>query len=396
MKLALQYEMQRPTLDDHLVLEETMEQCVLADEVGFDSLWFVEHHFLTGFSASPCPEVILAALSQRTKQIRLGLGVVILPYHHPARVAERVAMLDHLSQGRVDFGTGRSAAYEVAGMGIDPQDTRDMWEESLTMIPKIWESDWFSWEGRYWQVPSRQVLPKPYQKPHPPIWVAALQNATYDIAAEKGIGVLAFGSNTPSNLEPHVRAYKEKVRRSNPVGAMINDHWANSTLGICLENNREARELGHRSIKTFFGPGKPYVQQQKDVYKQLLERWGGVPDHLRQNFSRYVKLPDTEEHTLEEALDLSGGAAIAQKLWEDMDPDTLCDRGIIIAGDPDSCIDALKKHEAIGIDQMLIMMQTETIPHDKVMKSIELFGRYIIPEFKSSEEVAADTAAESR
>ena len=121
-----------------------------------------------------------------------------------------------------------------------------------------------------------------------------------------------------------------------------------------------------------------------------------MPDHLRQNFSRYVELPDTEEHTLEDVLDLSGGAAIAQKLWEDMDPDTLCDRGIIIAGDPNSCIDALKKHEAIGIDQMLIMMQTETIPHDKVMKSIELFGRYIIPEFKSSEEVAADTAAESR
>ena len=89
MKLALQYEMQRPSLEDHLVLTETMEQCILADEVGFDYLWFVEHHFLTGFSASPCPDLVYAALSQRTKQIRLGLGVVILPYHHPNRVAER-------------------------------------------------------------------------------------------------------------------------------------------------------------------------------------------------------------------------------------------------------------------------------------------------------------------
>ena len=202
---------------------------------------------------------------------------------------------------------------------------------------------------------------------------------------------MAFGCNAPANLEPFVQAYKEKVRQSNPVGATINDQWSNNTLGICLEDNREARELGAKSIKTFFGPGKPYVQQQKDVYKQLLERWGGVPDDLKRNFSRYVDLPEGADNA-EEVLDLSGGGSIAQKIWEDMDADTLCDRGVIIAGDPDSCIEALKKHEAIGIDQMLIMMQTETIPHDKLMKSIELFGRYVIPEFKKSEETAARTA----
>ena len=120
MKLALQYEMQRPSLDDHLVLQETMEQCILADEVGFDYLWFVEHHFLTGFSASPCPDLVYAALSQRTKQIRLGLGVVILPYHHPNRVAERVAMLDHLSEGRVDFRHGTLRAIRADRHGHRP------------------------------------------------------------------------------------------------------------------------------------------------------------------------------------------------------------------------------------------------------------------------------------
>ena len=387
MKLALQYEMQRPTLDDHKVLEETMEQCILADEVGFDYLWFVEHHFLTGFSASPSPELVFAALSQRTKQIRLGLGVVILPYHHPNRVAERVAMLDHLSEGRVDFGTGRSAPYELTGMGIDPRDSRDMWEESLSIIPKIWESDWFSWEGRFWNIPSRQILPKPYQKPHPPIWVAALQPSTYEIAAAKGIGVLAFGSSAPSALEPFVRAYKEKVRHADPVGAFINDQWANSTLGICLEDDREARELGAQSLKNFFGPNRPYVQGQKDVYARLLEQWGGVPEHLKQNFSRYVQTGDEEQQEVGDALDFSGGEAIAHKAWSDLDADTLSDRAVVIAGDPDSCIEALKKHEAIGIDQMMIMMQTETIPHEKVMNSIELFGKYVIPEFKKSEEI---------
>ncbi len=159
----------------------------------------MEHHFLTGFSASPSPEVFYGALSRLTKQIRLGFGVVILPYHHPIRVAERVAMLDHLSHGRVDLGTGRSAVYEQTGMGIDPRDTREMWEESLTMIPKIWESDTFEWEGRFWNVPPRQVLPKPYQKPHPPLWVAALQPSTYQLAAEKGIEYCPSGPARPTS-----------------------------------------------------------------------------------------------------------------------------------------------------------------------------------------------------
>ncbi|MQF70168.1 LLM class flavin-dependent oxidoreductase [SAR202 cluster bacterium AD-804-J14_MRT_500m] len=391
MKLALQYEMQRHTLDDRLVLKETLEQCNLADQVGFDYLWFVEHHFLTGFSASPCPDLIYSALSQTTKQIRLGLGVVILPYHHPVRVAERVAMLDHLSDGRVDFGTGRSAAYEVTGMGIDPRDTREMWAESLSMVPKIWDSDFFEWEGKYWQVPRRQVLPKPYQETHPPIWVAALQPATYDIAAEKGIGVLAFGSSSPEALAPYVTAYKEKVKHANPVGKVANPQWASSTLGVCLEDNHEAREMGAASLKGFFAPGRPYVQDQKDIYQRLLKQWGGVPEHLKQNFSRYVETGDKE--TKSEILDFSGGEAIAHQVWADLDADTLCDRGVIIAGDPDSCIAALKKHEATGIDQMMIMMQTESVPHEKVMKSIELFGKYVIPEFKKSEAektIAAD------
>ena len=391
MEIALQYEMQRPELDDHLVLTETLEQCILADEVGFDELWFVEHHFLTGFSASPCQDLIYAALSQRTTQIKLGLGVVILPYHHPARVAERVAMLDHLSDGRVDFGTGRSATYELAGMGVDPRDSRGMWEESLTMIPRIWDSDWFSWEGRYWSMPPRQVLPKPYQKPHPPIWVAAQQPATFDIAAEKGIGVLALGSSTPSTLEPFVRAYKEKVRDADPVGDFVNDRWASATFGICMEDNKEARELAAKSIRTFFGPGKPYIDQKQEIYKQLLEQWGGVPNHLEVDFNRVLK-GERNPH-LEDSFDLAGGGSIHQSMIERLDADTLADRAVTIAGDPDSCIEALKKHEATGIDQLMIMMQTETIPHEQVMKSIELFGKYVLPEFKRSAAAPAEATA---
>ena len=382
MEFSLAYEMQRPTLDDHAVIEETIEQCVLADQMGFDAVWFVEHHFLTTFSASPCPEVIFGALSRLTNRIRLGFGVVILPYHHPIRVAERVAMVDHLSHGRVDFGTGRSAPYEQTGMGIDPRNTREMWDESLTMIPKIWESDTFEWEGKFWNVPPRQVLPKPYQKPHPPIWVAALQPATYELAAQKGIGVMALGVNAPSVLEPHIKSYREAVKDADPVGNFVNNRWLSSCFGLCGEDNSRTQELCAQSLKTFFGPGRPYVQDQKDVYARLVEQWGGVPDHLAQNFSRYVDVDAAGVSANGGQIDLSGGTALAQKIWEEFDAETLANRGVIVAGDPEHCIEAVKVHEATGVDQLQFLMATETVGHEDVMKSIEMFGKHVIPEFK--------------
>jgi alkanesulfonate monooxygenase SsuD/methylene tetrahydromethanopterin reductase-like flavin-dependent oxidoreductase (luciferase family) len=381
MKLGLAYEMQRPIVDDHAVVEETIEQCVLADAMGFDYVWFVEHHFLTGFSMSPCPEVIYGALSRLTKRIRLGFGVVILPYHHPVRVAERVAMVDHLSKGRVDFGTGRSAPYEQTGMGIDPRDTRDMWEESLAMVPKVWEDGIFSWEGRFWNVPPREVRPKPYQKPHPPIWVAALQPSTYHLAAQKGIGVMALSVAAPTVLAPHIKEYKENVRKAKPVGKVINDQWLSATMAYCGEDNKAARELAAASLKTFFGPDRPYLKDQVNVYEKLIESWGGVPDHLQANFARYIKKEDGADKDV--GVDLSGGSAqIAQAVWNQFDANTLADRGVTVSGDPESCLKAIAIHASIGVDQLQFLMATETIPHEKVMSSIELFGKYVIPELK--------------
>ncbi len=382
MKFGLAYEMQRPQLDDHAVIEETIEQICLADEMGFDYVWFVEHHFLTTFSMSPCPEVIFGALSRLTKNIRLGFGVVILPYHHPIRVAERVAMVDHLSGGRVDLGTGRSAAYEQTGMGIDPRETREMWEESLQMIPKIWDADYFEWEGKYWNVPPRQVLPKPYQQQHPPIWVAALQPATYELAAEKGIGVMALGISAPSVLAPHISAYRENIKNAKPVGKTVNNQWLSSVFGLCGADGSATRQLCADSLKTFFGPGRPYVQDQKDVYSRLLDQWGGIPEHLQQNFSRYIEVEPEGEAGEAGAVDLSGGTALAQKIWEEFDADTLADRGVIVAGDPESCIKAAKLHEATGVDQLQFLMATETVGHAKVMESIEMFGKHVLPAFK--------------
>jgi alkanesulfonate monooxygenase SsuD/methylene tetrahydromethanopterin reductase-like flavin-dependent oxidoreductase (luciferase family) len=375
--------MQRPTVDDHAVIEETIEQCVLADRMGFDTVWFVEHHFLTSFSMSPCPEVIFGALSRLTRRIRLGFGVVILPYHHPVRVAERVAMVDHMSGGRVEFGTGRSAAYEQTGMGIDPRETRAMWEESLRMIPRIWEDGPFSHEGRYWRVPPRDVRPKPYQKPHPRIWVAALQPATYELAAELGIGVMALSVASPSYLAPHIARYKERVRRATPVGKTINDQWLSATMGLCDFDNYAAREQAARSLRTFFGPDRPYLKDQTHLYEQLVDSWGGVPDHLRANFARYIKTDGDGATDGAPAVDLSGGSAqIATALWNQIDADTLVERGVLVAGDPESCLRAIAIHEEAGVDELQFLMATESVSHEKVMLSIEMFGTHVIPELR--------------
>jgi alkanesulfonate monooxygenase SsuD/methylene tetrahydromethanopterin reductase-like flavin-dependent oxidoreductase (luciferase family) len=387
MRLSLAFEMQRPVVDDHAVIEETIEQCVLADRMGFDAVWFVEHHFLTSFSMSPCPEVIFGALSRLTKRIRLGFGVVILPYHHPVRVAERVAMVDHMSGGRVEFGTGRSAAYEQTGMGIDPRNTRAMWEESLRMIPRVWEDGLFSHEGRFWSVPARDVRPKPYQKPHPRIWVAALQPATYQLAAELGIGVMALSVASPSYLAPHIAQYKERVRHATPVGKTINDQWLSSTMGLCDADNKGARELAAKSLRTFFGPDRPYLRDQTHLYEQLVDSWGGVPDHLRANFSRYLKDENGAVISTEGApeVDLSGGSAqIATALWNQIDADTLVDRGVLVAGDPESCLRAIAIHEDAGVDELQFLMATESVPHEKVMSSIEMFGTHVIPELRKT------------
>ncbi len=385
MRFGLLYEMQRPfqgtDIDWNKLYKETLEQCALADQVGFDNLWFVEHHFLTGFSGSPCPEVMFGALSQITKQIRIGFGVNILPYHHPVRVAERVAMVDQLTDGRVEFGTGRSNAYEQTGLGIDPRETRALWEESIRMLPQIWQSDEFSWEGKHWNVPKRRVLPKVYQKPHPRMYLACTQTESFQLAGKMGLGVLSSASYATDILREHVKTYRESVKNAQPVGAFINNFWGNNVHAYCGNDNEEARELAALSMKTFFGPDKPYIQGRINAYEELLEAWGGVPDHLKSDFGRWLRQSDEshKEQAAQVGISLDSGPGAARAAVAQLDANTLADRGVIIAGDPQSCIKAVKMYEDIGVDQVMMIMQTETIPHEKVMSSIELFGKRVIP-----------------
>ncbi len=391
MRISLLYELQREAPgglpDGSATIHEALEQAVLADELGFHTFWITEHHFLPTFALSPASDLVLAAIAARTERIRIGAGVVILPYHHPVQVAERMATLDILSRGRLEFGTGRGGAYEQTGFDLDPRETRDMWSECLDAVTRIWETypDQFSWEGRYWNVPPRVVVPQPVQA-YPRTWVAALQPDTYRVAGEKGIGVLAFVPNAPSVVKPEIDAYRERIASCTESGKRVNNTWASFTLGYCAADNARARETGAGAIKKFFGPGRPYAAAAGEIAKGLIEKWGGeIPDHLKAHFRQGPPGSSVGGNTgtglgvaaQNEALEDESKQAI----WERVDADTLADMGVIIAGNPDSCIAALRQYEEVGVDEMLLLVQSETIPHKDVLASLELFGREVLPAF---------------
>src|SRR3989441_7625155 len=180
MKFGVFYELQRPRPwgpdGEEKLVREALEQIELADRLGFDSVWEVEHHFLEEYSHSSAPEVFLAAASQRTRRIRLGHGIVQLPlgFNHPARVAERISMLDLVSGGRVEFGTGESASrMELEGFGVSPAEKRAMWQEAAAQVAlMLSQSPYPGYDGKYFKMPPRNVVPKPVQKTHPPMWLA--------------------------------------------------------------------------------------------------------------------------------------------------------------------------------------------------------------------------------
>src|SRR5688572_18903919 len=200
---------------EHERLMNEVAWTVAADKAGFKYLWATEHHFLTQYSHLSANEVFMPYVAAKTENIHIGSGIINItpPVNHPARVAERVAMIDHLSGGRFEFGTGRgSSTTEQAGFGItDPDQTKAMWAEALPQIVRMWTETDYSHEGEFFSMPPRNVLPKPFTKPHPPLWVAAGNPGTFETAARMGLGVLCFGISNPEALKPLIDIYKSNI-----------------------------------------------------------------------------------------------------------------------------------------------------------------------------------------
>src|SRR6185436_3345429 len=269
MKFGVFYEHQlpRPWADgaEEKLLHEALDQVQLADELGIDFAWEVEHHFLEEYSHSSAPEVFLAACSQRTKRIRLGHGIMLmLPgYNHPARAAERIATLDLVSRGRVEWGTGMSASRtEIEGFGIDPAQRQAMWQESVEQATNMLVMDPYpGFEGKFFSMPVRNVVPKPAQKPHPPLWLACSNRNTIRIAAKNGMGALTFAFIDPAEAREWVEEYYEIFKRECvPIGHAVNPNIAMVTGFSCHADVEEARRRGNDGFRFFqFALGHYYA-----------------------------------------------------------------------------------------------------------------------------------------
>ena len=193
-----------------------------------------------------------------------------------------------------------------------------------------------------------------------------------------------------------MKTCRENIKSAKPVGAFVNNYWANNVHAYCGPDNDEARELAAESMKTFFGPDKPYIASRVGAYEELLEAWGGVPDDLQADFGRWLRQSDEahKEQATQAGISLDAGPGAARAAIAQLDANTLADRGVIIGGDPESCIKAIRLYEDIGVDQVMMIMQTETIPHEKVMSSIEMFGKQVFSVVRESEKSKAGAAAD--
>jgi alkanesulfonate monooxygenase SsuD/methylene tetrahydromethanopterin reductase-like flavin-dependent oxidoreductase (luciferase family) len=384
MRFGIFYEHQlpRPWGDDgeYRLLHDALAQIEIADRVGFDMVWEVEHHFLEEYSHSSASDVFLAAASQRAKRIRLGLGILPLPvaYQHPARVAETVATLDLVSDGRVEFGTGEtSSGAELEGFGIDRRTKRAQWDESLDAVTRMFVEEPFAgMNGRFVSMPQRNVVPKPFQKPHPPLWVACSRRETIRLAAEKGIGALSFSFVEPEEAAEWVDEYRAIIasERCVPAGFAVNPRVAVVLPMMCHPDEAKAIERGIDGAHFFgyslahyyvFGDHRP---GRTNIYEEFLRRRDEV------GFARSVI----------RAEDAPLGVRVLQQGLGSL-------RGAI--GTPEQVRDLCRRYEAAGVDQVIFVLQAGRNRHEHICESLELFGTEVLPEFAAQAD-EADLARE--
>jgi len=248
MKFGIFYELQLPRPwtpeGEFRLYQNALDQVELADRLGYDFAWEVEHHFLEEYSHSPAPEVFLAAASQRTKQIRLAHGIMQLTTAHPARVAERIAALDLVSGGRVEFGMGESASVtELEPFDRAFDEKRAVWEDAVRAVIPMFTDGGCEYHGTYFDFPLRNVVPKPLQRPHPPLWVACSQLDTIEMAGRRGLGALAFQFLSADAAQAWVHAYYNAFtkRLDKLTDYVTNPNIALTSYFMCAETDEEAR-----------------------------------------------------------------------------------------------------------------------------------------------------------
>lgn len=365
MKFGLLYEMETPrpwnALSEYNTYWQALAQIELADRIGIDYVWEVEHHFLEEYSHSSAPEVFYGAVSQRTKNIRIAHGVRLLPFkfNNPIKVAEQAAVLDIMSNGRMDLGTGRSTtAQELDGFSVDYDRTREEVREALDIIVKAWTEEILEYDGKLIKVPPRRVVPKPIQKPHPPMWMACVAPDSYQMAGDRGLGVLSFSLNF-DQVQKSMEGYKQAfAKRTDQVPKVPNDQFAGMIICHVAENKEEeaigiegARWFMHNVAKLF----EPLMTKNK-LYSY---------EYLRNLMNMDLDPKDATDAQLK-------------------------DHHMVVVGNPDEVCRKLEMFERAGIDQVIMFKQAGRIPHQNIMKSLKLIAKHVLPQFNPHRTIATD------
>jgi len=354
MRFGLLYELQLPRPWDeaaeHCMIHNALAEVELADRLGFDCVWANEHHFLEEYSHSSAPEVFLAAAAARTKEIHVGHAVVLAPpgYNHPARVAERIATLDLVASGRCEWGTGSSSSRtELEGFCIDAAQKKAMWSEATEQTANMLAmTPYPGFEGQFFSMPPRNVIPKPYQKPHPPIWLACSNRETIHVAARNGVGALAFAFVDPEEAAKWAGEYYEIIKSQEcvPIGHAVNANIAMATGFSVHRDEAEAKARGQEGFQYFgFALGHFYVYGQHKP---------GVTN-VWQRFER-----------ARDALPPSQGNGI---------------------GTPEQLVARMTQYQDAGIDQVIFIQQAGRNEHADIVDSLELFAAEVMPALKADQ-----------
>jgi alkanesulfonate monooxygenase SsuD/methylene tetrahydromethanopterin reductase-like flavin-dependent oxidoreductase (luciferase family) len=325
--------------------DQDFEIGVLADELGFGYVWMSEHHFLEEYCHSSSPELMLAALARATRNVRLGHGIVDLQpkMNHPIRVAERIASLDLLSHGRVEFGSGRgSGAMEWGGFETEEPETKANWEEALYAILAMWKTDRFSWDGKAFKIPERNVIPKPVQKPHPPLWLACTNPDTQRLAGERGLGSLCFIYGGFDDIVERLNIFREgQANQHDLFSEHVNKRFAFVTSALLDKDDQRARE-SHAA--------------RSDIGGQLFARY----------FSHKV----------------GGTLRVTDRPRVKIDFEDIRSRRGSCVGDPQRVLDICHAYAEAGIDQVIFGFSPMVIPMDLIKQTMRLMAEYVLPEFR--------------
>ncbi len=343
---------------------QAIDECVCAEEQGFDSISFGEQHFNTDKATQvSCPEMMSSAVASRTSTIKLRWSsVVLLAFNHPIRVAERIATLDLLSNGRAEISTARSNhAPTMAAFQINPRETREQWRESLDVIVAALTQDPFQHSGKHWQIPPTKLVPHCIQKPHPPLFYASTSLEGLVTAGGLGLGALA-GNSLPGGwdyVQQCSDAYHSAFDKAKPLSSVVNRSLATSIMTAhCAETMEKAfEEAGEASQKMLWMVINMFTELAKHAPSSDYAYMDNI-NAIRERVSDMAYVNDRSPY--------------------------------VSVGTPDFLIERFKKLEKMGYQE--VILRIDQFSHDTVMRSLKMFGKYVIPEFRRSESLSAQTA----